>query len=319
MRLRAAFVLVAALAATSCQRSQKKVVGVIPKGANHIFWQTVHAGAIKAAQEAGFEIEWNAPPTEVDASRQIEIVDSMVNRRLAGISLAPIDRKALISSVERAARAGVPVAIFDSGIDTDQRITYVATDNVEAGRIAARRLGEILGGKGKVAVIGFRPGSASTMEREHGFQDETRLKFPDINIVALQFGQADRAKAMAVTENVLTAHPDLSGLYADNESSTSGAVQALKSRNARNVKLVAMDASDQIVADMRAGWIDSLVIQDPFKMGYESVRAIAQKLAGQAPAPLQDSGVYLVKQAEIDQPATRALLFPDIQKYLNAH
>jgi ribose transport system substrate-binding protein len=315
--LRRAFVSLAAGAAlVGCNRERKTVIGVVPKGANHIFWQTVHAGAVKAAREFGAEVEWNAPTLEIDSSRQIEIVESMVNRRLAGISLAPVDKRALVAVVERAGREGIPVAIFDSGIDTESRITFVATDNTEGGRMAARRLGEILGGRGKVAVIGFMPGSASTMEREHGFQDEIRKLHPKMNIVGLQFGMADRAKAMAVTENVLTAHPDLAGLFADNESSSSGAVQALKSRNARNVKLVAFDASEQLIEDMKTGWIDSLVVQNPFKMGYESVRAIGTKLAGQTPPPEVDSGATLVRAEDLEKPAIRELLFPDIGQYL---
>jgi ribose transport system substrate-binding protein len=302
--------------APACRHSDKPVVGVVPKGANHIFWQSVHAGAIKAALEFGLEVEWNAPPTEIDTSRQIDIVESMVNRRLAGIALAPIDKKALVSVVERAAERGIPLAIFDSGIDTQRRLTYVATNNEEAGRIAARRLGEILGGKGDVAIIGFKPGSASTMEREAGFQDEMAKRHPGVRIVALMFGQADRAKAMAVTENVLTAHPALHGLYADNESSTAGAVQALKSRNNRRTRLVAMDASDQLIRDMQDGWIDSLVIQDPFRMGYESVRAIALKLRGEIPQVYLDSGVRLVLPEDLEKPDVKAVIFPDLKKYL---
>lgn len=211
--------LLCALAASSCQRDSTPVVGVVPKGANHIFWQSVHAGAIKAAQEFGMRVEWNAPPTEIDTSRQIEIVESMVNRRLAGISVAPVDRGALVSVVERASASNIPVVIFDSDVDTPKRLTYVSTDNEAAGRMAARRLGEILGGKGRVAIIGFKPGSASTMQRETGFQDEMKKVHPRVEIVSLLNGNADRAKAMAVTENILTAHPDLDGLYADNESS----------------------------------------------------------------------------------------------------
>jgi ribose transport system substrate-binding protein len=304
------------LIASACQQSGKRVVGVVPKGANHIFWQTVHAGAIKAAQEYGFEVEWNAPTLEIDSARQIDIVESMVNRKLAGIVLAPVDKKALVAVVERAAKVGVPVSIFDSGIDTKQRLSYVATNNDEGGRMAARRLGEVLQGKGKVAIIGFMPGSASTMEREHGFQDEMRTKFPKINIIGLQFGMADRAKAMAVTENVLTAHPDLAGLFADNESSSAGTVQALKSRGAKGVKLVAFDASEQLVADMRAGWIDSIVVQNPFRMGYEATKAIGMHLKGEKPPELVDSGATLLKLEDLDRPETKELLFPDIQKYL---
>ncbi|MFN0168821.1 MAG: substrate-binding domain-containing protein [Bryobacteraceae bacterium] len=305
------------LVTLACHREPgTKVVGVVPKGANHIFWQTVHAGAIKAGQEFGFRVEWNAPTVEVDSSRQIEIVESMAGRRLAGIVLAPVDRKALVSVVERAAAAGVPVSIFDSGIATDRYISYVATNNLEAGRMAARRMGEILGGKGKVGVIGFMPGSASTMDREDGFQTEIRKHYPGINLVALQFAMADRARAMAATENILTAHPDLAGVFADNESSSVGAVQALKSRNARGVKLVAFDASDQLLADLRAGWIDSIVVQDPFKMGYESAKAIGLHLRGETPPRQIDSGARLITLRDVDLQDVRLLLFPDIQRYL---
>lgn len=298
--------------------SPTRTIGVVPKGANHIFWQTVHAGAIKAAQEYGYTVEWNAPALEVDASRQIEIVDSMVNRKLHGIALAPVDRKAMVAVVDRASRDGVPVAIFDSAIDTGTPISYVATNNTEGGRIAARRLGELLGGKGKVAIIGFMPGSGATMEREDGFQDEIQKKFPGITIVGLRYAQADRAKAMAETENILTAHPDLAGVFADNESSSSGAVQALKGRNARNVKMVAFDASEQLIQDCRDGWIDSLVVQNPFKMGYESVRALLRRIKSEPVEKTIDSGVRLVKRDEIDTPELKELLFPDIQKYLDA-
>ncbi|HBY61747.1 MAG TPA: sugar ABC transporter substrate-binding protein [Solibacterales bacterium] len=315
MQRRKALLLGVSALLPACNRGGKPVVGVVPKGANHIFWQTVRAGALKAAREYGFDVEWNAPTLETDSSRQIEIVESMVNRRLAGIVLAPVDRKALVAVVERAAKAGIPVAIFDSGIDTEQRLTYIATDNTEGGRMAARKLGEILGGTGKVAVIGFMPGSASTMEREFGFEDEMKKKHPGVTLLGVQFGMG-RSKAMSITENILTAHPDIDGLFADNESSTAGAVQALKSRNAKSVKLVAFDASDQILSDMKAGWIQALVVQNPFKMGYESTRAIGQKLRGEEPQKFMDSGATLVTPANMEEPAVKELLFPDIQKYL---
>ncbi len=314
--MRRYYALLLCALAFGCHRDSRKVVGVVPKGANHIFWQTVHAGAIKAAQEYGFEVEWNAPTLEIDSSRQIGIVESMVNRRLAGIVLAPVDRKALVSVVERAAAAGVPVSIFDSGIDTAKRISYVATNNEEGGRMAARRMAEQLKCKGKVAVIGFMPGSASTMEREHGFQDEIRARCKEIDVVGLQFGMADRAKAMAATENVLAAHPDLAGLFADNESSSAGAVQALKSRNAKAVKFVAFDASDQLIADMKAGWIDSIVVQNPFRMGYESTKAIGLLLSGEKPADTIDSGAALITPQNLEAAEIRELVAPDIQKYL---
>jgi ribose transport system substrate-binding protein len=311
-----ALVCVLLVATLACRKSSQTVVGVVPKGANHIFWQTVHAGAIKAAQEYGFEVEWNAPTLEIDSSRQIEIVESMVNRRLAGIAVAPVDRQALVGVVERAAQAGIPVVIFDSAIDTGKRISYVATNNVEGGRMAARRLGQVLGGKGKVGIIGFMPGSGATMEREQGFQEEMKKLYPNVELLGVQFGMADRAKAMAATENILTAHPDLAGLFADNESSSSGAVQAIKGRNSRQVKMVAFDASEQLVADLRGGFIDSIVVQNPFRMGYESARMIGLKLRGETPPAHIDSGASLVTRDNLDQADVQALLFPDIQTYL---
>lgn len=308
------FLGMAALA--GCRREPNRTIGVVPKGANHIFWQTVRAGAIKAARESDYRVEWKAPALEIDSSRQIEIVESMVNRRVAGIVLAPVDKRALVAVVERAHDVNIPVAIFDSAIDTAKRISYVATNNEEGGRMAARRIGELLQGKGKVALIGFMAGSAATMERESGFQDELKQKFPQIQMVGLYFSMADRAKALAATENVLAAHPDLAGLFADNESSSSGAVQALKSRRARQVRMVAFDASEQLVQDCRDGWIDSLIVQNPFRMGYESTRAITMHHAGQTPPAHIDSGVRLIARAQLEEPEVKAYLFPDIQTYL---
>jgi ribose transport system substrate-binding protein len=308
--------LAAVLALAGCQRSGECAIGVVPKGASHIFWQTVHAGAIKAGGEAGCRIEWNAPALEIDSSRQIEIVDAMINRKLDGIVLAPVDKQALVAVVERAGAKGIPVVIFDSAIDTEKYLSYVATDNLEAGRMGARRMGEILGGKGKVGVVGFMAGSASTMEREAGFQEEIRKLYPGIELLPVQFGMADRAKAMAVTENMLAAHPDLAGVFADNESSSAGAVQALKSRGAKRVKLVAFDASDQLIEEMRQGTIDSIVVQNPFRMGYESTRALGRQRKGQTPQRKVDSGAALIRREDLDRPETRELLFPDIQKYL---
>ncbi|MGH9626852.1 MAG: substrate-binding domain-containing protein [Bryobacteraceae bacterium] len=312
-----AALLFLAFLCTGCRQGQERVVGVVPKGANHIFWQTVHAGAVKAARENNLKVEWNAPALEIDASRQIAIVESMINRQLAGIVLAPVDRNALVASVERASRAGIPVAIFDSDIETDERITYVATDNREAGRMAARKLGELMRGEGKCAVITFMPGSASTMEREQGFKEEMAAKFPRIQIVQTAFGMADRAKALAATENILAAHPDLTGLFADNESSSVGAALALKARGNAQVRMVGFDANDQLIQDLRHRYIDALLVQNPFKMGYEATRAVALKLNGQTPPEHVDSGITLVTRADLEKPDIISLLSPDIRTYLS--
>lgn len=304
------------LCVLGCRSDERKVIGVVPKGANHIFWQTVHAGALKAASEFGLEVEWNAPTLEIDASRQIAIVESMVNKRVAGIALAPVDRKALVAVVERAAAAEIPVAIFDSEIDTDKRLTYVATDNREGGRMAARKMGELTMGEGAVAIISFMPGSAATMEREEGFREELRNRFPNMKVVQTAYGMADRAKSRAAAENIMQAHPNLRGLFADNESSSAGTVLALKARGDAKVRMVGFDSNNQLVSDLQNRYIDALVIQRPFKMGYEVARALGMKLQGQRVLSRQDLPAVLITHADLEKPDVIELLHPDIRTWL---
>jgi ribose transport system substrate-binding protein len=305
------------LCLAGCRTDTKPVIGVVPKGANHVFWQTVHAGALKAAKEVKVDVEWNAPTLEIDSSRQIAIVESMVNRKLAGIALAPVDRKALVGVVERAAAAGIPVAIFDSDIDTDKRVTYVATDNREGGRIAARKMADLLLGEGEVAIISFMPGSAATMEREEGFREQMTKSFPRIKIVQTAYGMADRAKARAAAENIMTAHPNLRGLFADNESSSAGAVLAIKARGDAKVRMVAFDSNDQLVADLQDRYIVALVVQKPLQRGYESVMALGRKLAGQRVASRVDLSAVLVTRADLEKPDVIELLHPDLGTWLS--
>jgi ribose transport system substrate-binding protein len=314
--MRAFLLTLSLIAMIGCQKQGLPVVGVIPKGASHQFWLTVQAGAIQAGREYGLEIEWNAPALEIDRARQIDIVQSMVTRKLAGIAIAPVDRKALVSVIDRASAAQIPVVVYDSDVDTNNRILYVATDNREAGRMAARRLGEVLQGKGKVLIVGFMPGSASTMEREEGFIEEMKKSFPGVQVLDMQFGMASRAKAMSVTENTLSAHGDLAGVFADNESSLAGAVQALKSRNNRVAKLVGIDASEQLIQDLREGWIESLVVQDPFRMGYESVKAIGEFRKGVKVNARLDLPAKLILAGDLGKPEVQDLLFPKLEKWL---
>lgn len=303
------------LAGDACKRRQKREIAVIPKGRAHLFWQSVHAGAAKAAREDGVEIIWNGPATETDYNGQLQIVDAMINRGVDAIVLAPIDKKAMVSVVERATRQNIPVIIFDSGIDTDVFVSQVATDNYQAGQMAADRLSQILGGKGKVFMVAVQPGAASTMAREQGFEDRVKEKYPGIEIVDKRFGMADFAKSLAVTENMLTAHPEAVGLFASNESSAVGAAQALKARQSK-VRMVGFDWSPTLLDDLRGGLIDSLVVQHPFKMGYESVKSAVARLNGQTPQKINNLAPRLIVKEDLDKPDVQEQLNPDLKKYL---
>jgi ribose transport system substrate-binding protein len=304
-----------ALFDVGCNRNRKKVIGVIAKGRAHIFWQSVHAGANAAAREANVDILWTAPSNESEIPVQVQIVDTMINRRVDAIALAPIDRVALVTVVDRAAREKIPVVIFDSGIDTNNFVSQVATDNYRAGEIAADRIAQILGNKGKVAIVAVQPGAASTMAREQGFEDTVGKKYPQINIVDKRYGMAEVAKSLTVAENMLTAHPDLNGMFASNESSAVGASRALKGRNSK-VQLVGFDSSPVLIEDLKAGVIDSLVIQNPFKMGYESIVAAMKKLNGQEVQKIHNLEPRLVTRENLNSPEIQAQLNPDLKKYL---
>src|SRR5258706_4110856 len=301
---------------SSCNRDHKKTIAVIPKGNSHIFWQSVHAGAVAASRETGVEIIWNGPAGETDYTGQLKVVDAMINRHVDAVALAPIDRKAMVGVVERAARENIPVIIFDSPIDTEQFVSQVATDNYHAGEVAADRMAKVLNGKGKVAIVAVMPGSASTMAREQGFEDQTKKMYPGIQIVDKQYGMAEVALSLQKAENMLTGHPDLDGIFASNESSAIGAAQAIKDRKSK-LKLVGFDSGPTLLQDLKARIIDSLVVQDPFRMGKEAVLAAVDKLNGKTPIKVNNLPPTLVDLSNLETPAIQAQLKPDLKKYLD--
>jgi ribose transport system substrate-binding protein len=310
-------VLACAALLGGCAQEQQKTIAVIPKATSHLFWQSVQAGAVAAGRDLNVKVLWNGPAQETEYSRQIQIVDSMIAQRVDGIAVAASDRTALNASLERAKKADIPVTIFDSGVDSPEYMTFVATNNYEAGRMGARKLAELLAGKGKIALLLHAPGSYSTMERERGFEDVLRHEYPNLRIVARQFGLSDRAKSMAAAENMLTAHPDLSGMFASSEPSSVGAALALKGRAlSGKVRLVGFDSSEGLIQDMKDGTIDALVVQDPFKIGYEAVRTLVDRLNGHTPPRQIDLSAVVVTTVNVDLPDIKAVLSPEIDKYL---
>lgn len=315
MKVRFGFLAALAVLSSGCNREHKRVIAVIPKGNSDIFWQSVHAGAVKAARESNVDVVWNGPATETDYTVQLQIVDAMINRHVDAIALAPTDKQALVGVVERADDRKVPVIIFDSGLDTQRFVSQVATDNYKAGQMAGERMGKILDGKGKVVIVGVKPGAASTEAREKGFADAIQQKFPNIQILDKRFGMAIVAQSMTVAENMLTAHPDLDGIFASNESGTIGAAQALRDRRGK-VKLVGFDWSPTLLNDLQSGLVDSLVIQDPFQMGYQAVSTAVKHLDGQPVVKIVDMAPRLIDRDNVNQPEIQAQLHPDLKKYL---
>jgi ribose transport system substrate-binding protein len=311
---------VSLLALVACNRSSTKRIAVIPKANSLIFWVSVHAGAAAAGQKFGVEVLWNGPAQETDFDRQMQIVDSMLAQHVDGLAVAAAERKSLNRSLDRAAQLGIPVTVFDSGVDSTNYMTFLATNNYQAGQMAARELAQLIHGQGTVAVVMNAPGSASTVDRERGFDDVMRAEFPKIQIVARQFSLSDRAKARAAAENILTAHPDLDGIFGSSEASSTGIALALKSRGlAGKLKVIAFDATDDLIADLKDGAIDAIVVQDPFKMGFEAVRTLVDKLNGTTPPKRIDLPAQVIRKADLDKPEVHELLYPDVKKYLGSN
>jgi ribose transport system substrate-binding protein len=284
------------------------VIAVIPKGTTHIYWQSVKAGAEAAGKEFGYDIQWNGPERETDRERQIQIIEDFIVQKVDGVVLAPLDKDALVPSVEKLASLKIPCAIIDSGIDTSNYVTFAATDNYQGGVLAARRMGEILGGKGNVIVLKYVPGSASTTDRENGFIDTIGKEFPGIKIVDSKYGQDTVETALQAAEDMLTRNQNVQGFFACNAPTAVGALQALQSQHRPEIKLIGFDAEKALIDGLKAGQIDALVVQNPYKMGYEGVKAVVMAIQGKPVEKKIDTGVAVVTKADLDKPEIKSLL-----------
>ena len=293
--------------------SKRTVIAVIPKGMTHEFWKSIHAGAARAAQELGVDIIWKGPQKEDDRAQQITVVEDVISRGVKGIVLAPLDDRALTSPVRDAARENIPVIVIDSGLQGQDYVSFVATDNYKGGVLAARRMAELLKGKGDIFLIRYQEGSASTMERERGFLETVQKEFPGLNLLVKdQYTGATTETAFQLAENLLSRFPKVQGIFCPNESSTFGMLRALQEYDqAGKVFFVGFDSSPKLVQGLRDGHLHGLIHQNPVKMGLLGVSLMVKHLRGEAIPKIVDTGVYLVTRENMDQPEIQALLAPD--------
>lgn len=286
-------------------------VALIVKSIDSEYWLTVKAGAEKAAEELGVNVSFKGAPTETDIAGQISIVENAVNQHLDGIVLAASDTKALVQPAEKAIDSGIPVVTVDSGIDSDKPQSFIATDNEKGAEDAAKVLAEMTGKKGKVAVVNFVPGAATAVMRENGFKTGIE-QYPNMEISTIQYSQSDKARALSVTEDILTANPDIVGIFGTNNKSALGAAQALKQKGmVDQVNLIAFDADPDEISALQEGTIKALVVQNPFKMGYEGVVNVVKAIKGEQVEKRIDTGVTVVTMENFNDPEVQKLLFPN--------
>jgi len=314
----------AALTAAPLAAAEAYKIAVIPKGTTHEFWNAIHAGARKAERElkaegVNLQVIWKGPLREDDREQQIQVVENFVGQRLSGLVLAPLDRRGLVAPVETAVRAKIPVVLIDSDLDSKAPASFVATDNREGGRIAARELGRMLGGKGNVIMLRLQVGSASTEAREEGFLEVMRKDFPGIKLLSTdQHGGVTRDTAKRASENLLNRFGrQVNGIFCCNESTGVGMLLALRDAGlAGKVRLVAFDAGETLIAGLRSGHVDGLVAQNPMRMGYLGVKHMVDVLRGRPVPARVDTGVGFVTRANLDAPELAEFVRPPLDQYL---
>jgi ribose transport system substrate-binding protein len=305
----------AGFVACSSEASTQTVIAVIPKGTTHEFWKAIHAGALVAAQDLGVEIIWKGPQREDDREGQVKVVEDFISRRVSGIVLAPMDDQALVPVVQEAAREKIPVLVIDSGLKPEgPRISYLATDNYQGGVLGARRLGELCGSQGKVLLLRYQEGSASTTEREAGFLDTIRQEFPQIQVVSSnQYAGAKTETAYKKSEDLLNQWQELDGVFCPNESATMGMLRALQDDGrAGKVWFVGFDQSDKLIEGLRQGDIHGLVLQDPFAMGEHGVRRMVAHLRGEKLQEVEHTTLLVATPENMNEPEPKRLLSPDL-------
>ena len=296
---------------------------MIPKGTTHEYWKSIHAGAVKAQQElaakgTAVQILWKGPVREDDRNAQIDVVQTFLAQQVAGIVLAPLDSQALVQPVADATRQKIPVVIIDSGLNSSDYASFVATDNKKGGVLAGQQLAKVLGGKGRVIMIRYQQGSASTEQREAGFLEAIKAA-PGITLISSdQYAGPTVDTAYKSSQNVLSRFgSQTDGIFMPNESSTRGMLLALKDAGLLGkVKFVGFDSSTDLITALKANQLQGLIVQNPFKMGYLGVMTVVQVIKGEKVDKTIDTGVSLVTLDNMNTPEMQTLLSPPIDQYL---
>ncbi len=326
--MRSKIIVVAVAAICACTKTEQPAtksftVAVIPQGSTHEFWKSIHAGAMKAAgdeaaQNIKVNVIWKGPMREDDREQQVQVVEGFLTQQVNGIVLAPFDKNALVRPVEEAKRAGIPTVVIDSALESNDPISFVASNNHHGGELAADEMARLLSGKGKVLILRYQEGVFSTEQREKGFVDKIK-NYPDIQIISSnQYAGATRDTAKSATENLLNRFGnDIDGIFTPNESSTAGALLALEDAGkAGKIRFIGFDSSDIFVQAMRGGKLQGIVVQNPFRMGELGVKTLVDHLQGKSIQKRVDTGVTLITPANLDSPESQQLLHPPLERYL---
>jgi ribose transport system substrate-binding protein len=322
LRLIPVFFLSTFLIITSCnsgkkegqnqEKTEKKLrIAVIPKGTSHQFWKSIEAGAKKAGEETGVEIIWQGPQKEDDRQMQIQVVQNFISQQADAIVLAPLDERSLVPPVKTAVSQNIPVVIIDSDLNSKEYKSFIATDNYAGGKLCAKRMAEITGGTGKLIVMRYQEGSASTSQREQGFLDGIKEYAPKIELLSSnQYAGATIEKALQTSQNLLNQYgKEVSAVFCSNESATAGMLRALQiTGKAGKVKFVGFDTSEPLLTGLKKGEINGLAVQNPFQMGYLGVKTAVNIIRKQSFDKRIDTGIKMITSENLETPEIQELI-----------
>ena len=303
-------VAAALLASTSPAPAQDKLyIPLISKGFQHQFWQAVKAGADKGAAELGVEVTFEGPDNETQVDRQIDMLAAALAKKPAAIGFAALDSQAAIPLLKQAQAAKIPVIAFDSGVDSDIPLATAATDNIAAAALAADKMAALIGGSGKVALVVHDQTSRTGIDRRDGFVNRIKEKHPGIEIVDIQYGGGDQLQSTEITKAILTANPDLKGMFGANEGSAIGVVNGATELGRKDLVIIGYDSGTAQKAAIKAGTMAGAITQNPVGIGYETVKAAVAAAKGGAVEKSIDTGFYWYDKSNIDSPEIVAVLY----------
>ena len=299
----------------------EKTAVFIPKATNSTFWLALLKGAQDAGKKLGYKVLYQGVAEQTDIAGQVNVVNDMVSRKVSGILIAATDAKALAPAVENAIKKGVPVITVDSGVDSDAPYAYIATDNLGAARVAADTLAALINLKGVVGDIGITAGSVTGRQREDGFVSRIKEKYPGIRVVAVQYAACDPAKALNIATDMLTGNPTLNAFYGACDGAGTGAAQLVKQRQLKGkVKTVAFDVSPEEFQLFLDGYVDAMIVQDPYTMGYTGMEDLDKVVkGGHIDKKIIQIPAVVVSKANLKESKVQTLLktYPDIAKLLH--
>lgn len=284
-------------------------IPLVSKGFQHQFWQAVKMGADKAAEEFNVKITFEGPDSETMVDRQIDMLAASLAKKPQAIGFAALDSQAAIPLLRQAQKQNIPVIAFDSGVDSDIPMATASTDNVAAAALAADKMAELIGGSGKVAVVAHDQTSRTGIDRRDGFLNRIKEKYGNIDIVSVQYGGGDQLRSTELTKAILTANPDLKGIFGTNEGSAVGVVNGVREMKRENVTIIGYDSGKAQKDAVRSGLMAGAITQNPVGIGYETVKAALAASKGEKVPANIDTGFYYYDAKNMDQPNIAAVLY----------